>query len=548
MRRVLSLVIAVSVLVSLLALAPGAGAATPTGWTRIADKGIDNPNIPLMVPSVEFQGKLYFWVPYFGGTDAAPVWSYDGTTFSKQGVADGFGDPGNIALNGGIVYQGYLYMGTANGSGGQVWRTADGTTWERVGETTFTDPNEPSAQLLGEQGGKLIIEFNDYNVGVKVWAYDGTDPSSPSAFTRANNDGFGLNVSSSVRCSETSNGAQFNGRVQVCANLYNASNGNMISFAALEYRGGTTWVQTAQNNFGDANNINGVSLMATVGGAAYAGTQNNSGGQLWKLDGSGWNRVPTGGINPAQSNLVVPAALGDQLEVCTSMSSTEGMPVGPAQVYLQNPDGSFFLWIDQFDDPGNMVIVASEFKGQYVAGAGNQGGFQVWSKSAVPFIESTSPDTGPYGELVTISGSNFGSTRGTSYVSFGTKKATSYTSWTSTKIKVKVPSGCYWTREVSVTTWAGTSNAKTFKVKPHISAISPTSGSVGAYITVGGTGFGSSKSTSSVKFGTKLAYTSSTSWTNVKVKAKVPTLSKGKTYITVTTRGGTSNKYTFTVK
>jgi len=137
---------------------------------------------------------------------------------------------------------------------------------------------------------------------------------------------------------------------------------------------------------------------------------------------------------------------------------------------------------------------------------------------------------------------------GTSYVSFGSKKATSYTSWTNTQIKVKVPSGCYWTRDIKVTTWAGTSNTKTFKVKPHISAISPTSGSVGAYITVGGTGFGSSKSTSSVKFGTKLAYTSSTSWSNVKVKAKVPTLSKGKTTITVTTRGGTSNSYTFTVK
>jgi hypothetical protein len=33
-----------------------------------------------------------------------------------------------------------------------------------------------------------------------------------------------------------------------------------------------------------------------------------------------------------------------------------------------------------------------------------------------------------------------------------------------------------------------------------------------------------------------------------RVKAKVPTLSKGKTYITVTTRGGTSNSYTFTVR
>ena len=72
-------------------------------------------------------------------------------------------------------------------------------------------------------------------------------------------------------------------------------------------------MHTAQNNFGDANNINGVSLMATVDCAAYAGTENYSGGQLWKLDGSGWNKVTTGGINPAQSNLVVPAALVDQL-------------------------------------------------------------------------------------------------------------------------------------------------------------------------------------------------------------------------------------------
>jgi len=168
--------------------------------------------------------------------------------------------------------------------------------------------------------------------------------------------------------------------------------------------------------------------------------------------------------------------------------------------------------------------------------------------AVTPGIVSISPTSACCGDTLTLNGGRFGSSQGTSYVSFGTKHATSYTSWSNTQIKVKVPSGCYWTRDVKVTTSAGASNATTLKVKPHISAISPTSGSVGAYITVGGTGFGSSKSTSSVKFGTKLAYSSSSSWTNVKVKAKVPTLSKGKTYITVTTRGGTSNKYTFTVK
>ena len=173
------------------------------------------------------------------------------------------------------------------------------------------------------------------------------------------------------------------------------------------------------------------------------------------------------------------------------------------------------------------------------------GGFTVVVR---PAISAISPTSLCCGDILTINGNNFGSTRGSSYVSFGTKKATSYPLWSSTKIKVVVPSGCYWTCDVKVTTSGGTSYVKTIKIKPHITAISPTSGKVVAYITIGGTGFGSSKSTSSVKFGTKTAYTSSTSWTNVKLKAMVPSLSKGKTYITVTTRGGTSNKYTFTVK
>jgi len=128
--------------------------------------------------------------------------------------------------------------------------------------------------------------------------------------------------------------------------------------------------------------------MATVGGAAYAGTENNGGGgQLWKLDDSGWNRVPTTGI--PYNSVVFPAALGDQLEVCTTMFSTDGTPVGPARVYLQNPNGSFSLWIDQFADPTNMLILAAEFNGQYVAGVGNLDGFQVWSKQITHSITVT---------------------------------------------------------------------------------------------------------------------------------------------------------------
>ena len=162
MRKVVSLVIAVSVLVSLLALAPMAVAAPSTGWTEIVPA--TSPDTMLMFPSVEFQGKLYFWVPFIGVGDDVPVWSYDGTTLEHAAPNgfDGVTVPNhNIALNGGIVYQGFLYMSTLNadfsppgGGTGQIWRTDGIHPWERFGASiTAADPDENSllsAKLLGE--------------------------------------------------------------------------------------------------------------------------------------------------------------------------------------------------------------------------------------------------------------------------------------------------------------------------------------------------------------------------------------------------------------
>jgi RHS repeat-associated protein len=82
-----------------------------------------------------------------------------------------------------------------------------------------------------------------------------------------------------------------------------------------------------------------------------------------------------------------------------------------------------------------------------------------------PSITSLSPATGPIGTAVTISGSNFGGTQGTSTVSFGGLNITP-TSWTSTTIGVTVPAGLpLGPASVIVTvTGAGTSNSATFTV------------------------------------------------------------------------------------
>jgi uncharacterized delta-60 repeat protein len=83
-----------------------------------------------------------------------------------------------------------------------------------------------------------------------------------------------------------------------------------------------------------------------------------------------------------------------------------------------------------------------------------------------PTLMKLSPTKGRVGAVVTLTGKNFGSKRGSGYVKFGAKKATKYTSWTATKIKVKVPKGTAKGKvKVAVKTSAGTSSWKAFMRK-----------------------------------------------------------------------------------
>jgi IPT/TIG domain len=166
-----------------------------------------------------------------------------------------------------------------------------------------------------------------------------------------------------------------------------------------------------------------------------------------------------------------------------------------------------------------------------------------------PYISSLYPTSTTTGSYIYVKGSNFRGSRGSSYVKFGSTKVSTYYYWTSTKIKVKVPGGI--SRSSSVTVYVsgvGTSNAKTFKVKPKITTLSPTSAKRGKKVTIYGSAFGSKRySGSYVKFGSKSVSTYY-SWSNSKIVVKVPSAPYGKNYVRVTTTGGTSSGKTFTVK
>jgi len=174
------------------------------------------------------------------------------------------------------------------------------------------------------------------------------------------------------------------------------------------------------------------------------------------------------------------------------------------------------------------------------AAASNEGNFTI-----TPGITSLSPSTGPVGTSVTITGTNFGSTQGTSTVKFNGTTATP-TSWSATSIVVPVPSGAT-TGNVIVTVSSLASNGVSFTVTtsgPSITSLSPTSGPVGTSVTITGTNFGSTQGTSTVTFNGTAA--TPTSWSATSIVVPVPSAATTGNVV-VTVGGQASNGASFTV-
>jgi hypothetical protein len=168
-------------------------------------------------------------------------------------------------------------------------------------------------------------------------------------------------------------------------------------------------------------------------------------------------------------------------------------------------------------------------------------GFAVTGTLSSPTISSLSPTTGAIRTKVTISGSGFGSSRGSCYLTVGAVRPADpdYVSWSDTRVEFYVPVGAWGNSAVNVYAAGGKTNAKSFAVKPTMSSFSPTSISRGRLLTVSGNAFGRySKTLCAVYFNTGkvAAYT----WANNKVVVTVPGAA-GNYKVTLRTSGGTSN-------
>ena len=162
-----------------------------------------------------------------------------------------------------------------------------------------------------------------------------------------------------------------------------------------------------------------------------------------------------------------------------------------------------------------------------------------------PTITSLAPTSGPVGTTVTVLGTNFGATKGTSTVAFNGTIATP-TIWSATSINVPVPAGAT-TGRLIITVGGVASIGLTFTVvtpTPSITSLAPVSGPVGRLVTVAGTNFGAIKGASTVAFNGTAA--TPTTWSATSIVVPVPA---GATTgsVVVTVGGAASPGVAFTV-
>ena len=162
-----------------------------------------------------------------------------------------------------------------------------------------------------------------------------------------------------------------------------------------------------------------------------------------------------------------------------------------------------------------------------------------------PLVQTLSPNAGVVGTPVTINGTSFGSTQGTSTVTFDGVPAPSITSWSNNQIVVTAPAGVR-TGPVVVTVTPNASNADVIFTawNPVITSLSPPAAAPGGQINLVGYGFGPTQGNSYVQLnGVNVA--TLPPWSDTSVTMMVPS---GATSgpVTITVNGITSNAMQFT--
>lgn len=278
-----------------------------------------------------------------------------------------------------IPFASYLYFGIGNMEGGEVWRT-DGADWEQVVHGGFGDVNNYcffAASVFQNEfytaSGNVPPQVGGGGNGVEIWkSASGEDGS----WQQVNSDGFGRGATFPEVTMEV-----YQDRLYV--GLSRPYAGNVAHAELWRSEDGMTWTAVFTDGLGIADNTH-LASMAVFKGKIYIAFRNtNSGGQLWRSEnGMDWEMVFDNGLgNPKNARPYGLLPYGDQLILIFSNFET-GVEV------WQSADGMVWFPINEpgwgeppanfadYFDNGAVVFQNSLYIGTFM----DQDGARIWQR------------------------------------------------------------------------------------------------------------------------------------------------------------------------
>lgn len=135
-----------------------------------------NPNLKTILEIVKFFYKM-----------RCNILRYNGKKW-EMASSPGFGKK-NIMAMASFVFKDTIYVGTTKILGGEIWKSKDGTNWQRIMKRGFSFPYNLSVWKIQTFENKLVVGMQNHWFGCQIWASKDLNPSNNKDFVQISKTG-----------------------------------------------------------------------------------------------------------------------------------------------------------------------------------------------------------------------------------------------------------------------------------------------------------------------------------------------------------------------
>ncbi|HEX5840756.1 MAG TPA: hypothetical protein VFY26_23160 [Anaerolineales bacterium] len=342
------------------------------GARPIAIDGFGDPGNFAVEALEVFNGNLYAGVSNFDA--GASLWRSEDTETWTRVTEPGFDSA--YAANNGIVFdmfvfRGQLYAGTGfwqpTSTAGQIWRSSNGTRWSLVAADGLGDPNNTGFTMFTSFRGMLYAAALNDAAGAEIWrSATGSEGDWQPVVTGGFGGGPAYHVITSLTVFQGQLYAALEASPGTGAQVWRSANG-------------TDWTQVGEDGFGDVDNYQ-TGGSAEFRGHLYVATLNDvTGAQLWRTpDGTRWEQVVGDGFGDAMNRKIESVAVYNG-----ALYAAVNNPVAGVEI-RRSTDGLSWTQVnvDGFGEGGTFSGLWSNgttvFRGKLLIGSSGPSGGAIW--------------------------------------------------------------------------------------------------------------------------------------------------------------------------